>query len=405
MSTPRRTFAVALVAVLAVTACQSPAPEEPEPPRWEEVSLPLPPGSPGRIMLRDAAACGGRWYAVGAIGGADGATRPAAWSSADATSWTSLRLQPLNDSYVDSYYGKRAILYAVGCYQGRVAVIGAKAGGAHGNPRVNTWRQLPDGSLAQVPADFQMYGGPTAVNASRMAGGPGGWLIAGGRESGAAVWRSPDAARFEILEGVAPLASDAAMATGAADACAAPGGGWLVGGSGRRVGRADRDPVVWASADGVRWRRLVLPATGEDEAVQRLVRVPAGVLALGVRGGGFAAWQWTGRDGLPTAGDEWQATGRFGATGTGAVAGIDGVAAADARVAATSVGADGHHVWLTDGSGERWSSAALPTEVPAGGDTATSVAAADGRLLLTTDDGVEARAWIAHFPQLASGTR
>jgi hypothetical protein len=393
------------LAVGLIVGCEGPTPDDTVRPSWHGVDLPMPPGSPGRIMLRDAAACGGRWYVVGAIGGADGATRPAAWSSADATSWTPLRLQPLNDSYVDSYYGKRAILYAVGCYQGRVAVIGAKAGGAHGNPRVNTWRQLPDGSLAQVPADFQMYGGPTAVNASRMAGGPGGWLIAGGRESGAAVWRSPDAASFEILEGVAPLASDAAMATGAADAIAAPGGGWLVGGSGRRVGRADRDPLVWASTDGVRWRRLDLPATDDDEAVQRLVPVTGGVLALGVRAGGFAAWRWAGAGGLPTAGSDWRATARFGAAGVGAVAGVEAAASDAAGVVAASVGADGHRMWTAPPAGDRWRAVLLPAEVPPGGDTATSVAAADGRLLLTTDNGVDARTWIADFPHPMSGTR
>lgn len=397
MRIPRRPLAAALVAALAIVGCQGPAPDGPERPRWDAVTLPMPPGWPGRLMLRDAAACGGKWYVVGAIGGAGGATRPAAWSSADGTSWTSIRLAPI------SYYGERAILYAVGCYQGRAAVVGAKAGGAHGNPRVRTWRQLPDGSLAENRAEFELYGGPTAVNVSRVAGGPGGWLIAGARESGAAVWHSADAADFEIQERVPPLASDAAMTTTAADVCAAPGGGWLVGGSGRPAGRADRDPVVWASEDGVRWRRLVLPATGDDEAVQRLVRAPGGVLALGVRGGGFAAWRWTGVTGLPSSGGDWQETGRFGATGVGVVAGIEAVAASRTGVVATTVGADGHRVWTADRSGERWSSLALPADVRVGGDTATSVTAVDNRLLLTTDDGDRAQAWITTYPARDEG--
>lgn len=396
-----------LVLVLAVgllaTGCERPAPDNTVRPQWQAVDLPMPPGEPGRLMLRDVATCGGRWYVVGAVAGAGDATRPAAWTSADATSWTSLRLQPLSDSNIESYYGKRAILYAVGCYQERLAVIGAKAGGAHGNPRVNTWRQLPDGSLAQVPGHFELYGGPRAVNVSRIAGGPGGWLMAGSRESGAAVWRSADAAGFEIQEGVAPLASDAAMAT-AASAVMPVGSGWLVAGSGRRPGRADRDPLVWSSPDGRHWRRLVLPATSEDEVIQRLVPVAGGVLALGVRGGGFAAWRWTGGSGLPTAGSDWQATGPFGATGVGAIAGIEAVTAAGDSVVAASVGADGHRVWTAPAAGDRWRAVALPAEVPAGGYTATSVAAESGRVLLATDDGVDARAWITDLPPANSET-
>jgi hypothetical protein len=403
MRPPRLLLALILALGMLGAGCERPAPDVDVRPQWKTVDLPMPPGDPGRLMLRDVAACDGTWYVVGAVAGPGGATRPAVWTSSDGTSWTALRMTPLPDRDPNSYYGKRAILYAVGCYRGRVAAIGAKAGGAHGNPRVSTWRQLADGSLSQVPADFELYGGPRAVSVSRIAGGPGGWLMAGSRESGAAVWRSPDAAGFEILEGVAPLANDQAMATSASDALWA-GSGWLVAGSGRRPGRVDRDPVVWASGDGRRWQRVVLPATSADEAVQRLVAMPDGVLALGVRGGGFAAWRGTDADRLPTAGGDWRAIGQFGATGSGAVAGIEAAAPAGTRVVATAVGADGHHVWLADEVGKRWSTMVAPAEGPAGGDTAASVAAGGGRILLTIDDGARARAWIAHVPQATSGT-
>ena len=61
--------------------------EEPVRPRWHALALPMPAGPTGRLMLRDAVACAGRWYVVGAVGGADGATRPAAWTSTDARTW------------------------------------------------------------------------------------------------------------------------------------------------------------------------------------------------------------------------------------------------------------------------------------------------------------------------------
>ncbi|MEV4628486.1 hypothetical protein AB0J90_19675 [Micromonospora sp. NPDC049523] len=355
-------------------------------PHWQPVALPMPEGPAGRLMLRDAVACADRWYLVGAVGGPDGATRPAVWTSTDALTWSTVRLAP------SSYYGERAILYAAGCRDGRIAVIGAKAGGAHGNPRVRTWRQLPDGSLVEVSAEFELYGGPRAVNVSRVAGGPGGWLIAGGRESGAAVWRSPDAADFRIVENAPGLASDAGVRTSATDALAVPDG-WLVGGSGRAEGRPDHDPLLWTSPDGLAWTRTALPATGEDEAVQRLARVGDSVLALGLRGGTFGAWRLDGTD--PGG---WQAAGRFGVAGAGAIAGVEAVTTYGGHVLAVSVAADGHRLWRSDGAARQWSGVALPVDVPPGGDTAASVAAMAGQAVMITDDGHGARAWQAAFP-------
>ncbi|MBM0233518.1 hypothetical protein JNW91_17655 [Micromonospora sp. STR1_7] len=386
----RRVIAVFGVVVALLAGCRAgrdESPPEPVRPRWEASHLPVPPGSAGRLVVRDATACAGRWYVVGAVGGPDGATRPAAWGSADGRTWASLPLRPI------SYYGERAILYAVGCHEGRVAVVGARAGGAHGNPRVRTWRQDADGGLTEVPAEFEVYGGPEAVSASRIAGGARGWLIAGARTGGAAVWRSPDAADFQLVDGAVGLASDAGLTTLATDALAMPDG-WLVGGGGRPADRADRDPFVWFSADGRSWTRLALPATGEDEIVQRLVRVGSSVYAVGVRGSGFQAWV-AEPAGAATSAGTWRAVGRFGATGTGAVAGVEAAAGGGAGVLAMTVAAGGHRLWRSAAGGSSWVPVALPVDVFAGGDTSAAVAVWDGRMVVTVDDGVAARVWFA----------
>jgi hypothetical protein len=386
MARPRPIAAAVLTAVLLAAGCQSDTPDRVDDPGWRRVTLPAPPGEPGRLMLRDAAACGGHWYVVGAVATPDGGTRPAAWTSTDAQSWTSVPLA------AKSYYGVRNILYSVGCHAGRIAVIGAKAGGAHGNPRVRTWHQLADGSLSEVEAEFLLYGGPTAVSVNRIAGGPSGWLIAGTRSSGAAVWVSPDAAAFQIVEGAPNLASGAGLTTSAIDVTTTADG-WVVGGSGRSAGRSDRDALVWTSADGRHWTRVALPASGEDEAVQRLIRLDGGVLAVGVRGGEFGAWRGDG-----TGATGWRAAGEFGATGAGAVAGVDAVAMSGNRVLAATTGAEGHRLWSAEPTGAGWLPVPLPAAVPAGGDTAASVAAAGGRALVVTDDGVTAGAWLAIMP-------
>ena len=71
-----------------------------------------------------------------------------------------------------------------------------------------------------------------------MAGGPRGWLIAGNRDGGAAVWNSPDATKFTIVENVPVLSNDAALSTAANDAVAVDAG-WLDRGI-RAADRPDR---------------------------------------------------------------------------------------------------------------------------------------------------------------------
>ncbi|MCO1597780.1 hypothetical protein M8C17_21750 [Micromonospora sp. RHAY321] len=393
----RRGVAVLGVVVTLLAGCRSARDESsPEPvrPQWQASDLPAPPGAPGRLVVRDAAACAGRWYVVGAVAGPDGSTRPAAWRSTDGRSWSPLPLHPI------SYYGERAILYAVGCHEGRVAVIGARAGGAHGNPRVRTWRQDADGGLTEVPAEFELYGGPDAVSASRIAGGGDGWLIAGARTGGASVWHSPDAADFQLVDQAPALASEPALTTLATDALAAADG-WLVSGAGRPAGRADRDPFVWFSEDARAWTRVALPATGEDEVVQRLLRVGSVVYALGVRGSVFQAWaRETGAAGAgaATTAGEWRAVGRFGATGTGAVAGVEAVAGGGGELLAMTVGARDHQLWRSADGGTTWASVTLPIDVSAGGDTSATVAVLDGRMMIAIDGGTAAALWSASLP-------
>jgi hypothetical protein len=415
VSAARRAFAAAAVALLlaAGTGCTDapPRPEQPEPvrPQWKPVELPMPPGPPGRPMLREAAVCGDRWYAAGAVITDAGETRPALWATTDPTAAAGWAVVPVEAT---DYYAVRSILYAIGCRDGEIAVIGARGGGGHGNPRVRTFYETPRG-LHDVPStDFQLYGGPAQVSVNRMAGGPAGWLIAGNRESGAAVWLSPDATAFTIVEGAPVLASDAGLSTAANDAVAVDGG-WLVAGSGRAPDRIDRDPLAWTTPDGRTFTRVPLPGGPDDEAVQRVLRTADGMVAVGVAGGGFAAWHG---DASGAAG--WRAAGRFGATGSGTIAGVESAAVVDGHVLAATVAADGHRLWAGHPAADApaadapagsrpaggpagdggWRPVDLPAPVPPGGFTAAAVAGRGDTMLLLTDDGVSARAWVAAFP-------
>ena len=204
----RSLLALTVGCVCLLAGCDD-ADREPEPERvtisWVEHPLPTPAGAAGRSVVRDAVQCGDGWWVVGAVlldrPTEPRDTRPAAWFSPDRRTWTSL---PVATS---TYWGRRAIINSIACSRDRIAAVGARSGGAHGNPRVTTFRM--DGeTLVDVPAPFVQYGGVTASNVGPIAGGPTGWLISGNRVSGPAVWFTDDPREFTRVEAEPGLTDD-----------------------------------------------------------------------------------------------------------------------------------------------------------------------------------------------------
>ncbi|GLY20520.1 hypothetical protein [Micromonospora sp. NBRC 101691] len=383
MSRRRAVALLALVAVLLSGCVRSPDTDADTDVRpltlaWQPLTLPAPPGPPGRLLVRDVVACADRWYVVGAVADAVGDTRPAAWSSPDGVTWAALRMLPI------SHYGRQHVLYSVACRDGRIALLGAKSGGAHGNPRTATWRQSPDGALTEVAAPFELFGGPRAVNVARIAAGPSGWLIAGSRRDGAAVWSSADADRFALREGAAELAGDGRGRTSAHDAAAGPAG-WFLAGSLLPTGGTSLLPVAWTSSDGVAWRRWMLPAVAGDGQAHRVARVGSAVVVVGSRGDGFGAWRWDGAG--------WREAGAFGAAAGPGVAWVDGLAVAGEQVVAVTGDGGGYGMWISPDAGGSWRPVGLPAAVPDGGDSAVAVAGAGDRVVVVADDGKSSRVW------------
>ncbi|MEW1586083.1 hypothetical protein AB0283_11605 [Micromonospora vinacea] len=390
----RRLIAVFGLFALLLAGCDGPAaPSDagsttpaapPLRPGWQPLTLPAPPGGPGRALVRDAASCAGRWFVVGGVLDAEGGTRPAAWTSVDGTTWTVLPVRP------DSFYGRQNVFLSAACRDGRVALIGAKVGGAHGYPRVSTWRQVADGALVEVQASFETYGGPTAVNVSRLAAGPQGWLIVGNRSAGAASWvGSPDAAEFALVEGAPELASDAVGVTWAFDAVATSSG-WLTVGGLLPAGRIDRDPAAWSSPDGRSWRRTVLPGGSEYEEMQRVVLVDGVPVAVGLRGGTFGAWR------QDAAG--WLAVGTFGRRAGAGVPGVGSLVSSGGSLFAAVTDGARLSVWVSTDRGGSWREATMPLDVPAGVDRDVTLVAVGDRWWLAADDGNRAGLWWAAGP-------
>ncbi|MFD6265211.1 hypothetical protein ACFWFK_29235 [Micromonospora chalcea] len=402
MSSARvRPALVAVAAALLLAACHATPRPLPEPapvrPQWQPVELALPAGATGRPVLRDAARCAGRWYVVGGLVDPAGETRPAAWSSSDGVTWSPIPVR------AQTFYGRQHVLYAVACRSDGMAALGAKTGGVHGNPRTGTWVWWPGGPLREAPAAFELFGGPRAVSASRLAAGPGGWLVAGARVGGAAVWTSPDAEGFVLREGVDELGSDGRGRTAAYDV-AAVGSGWLVVGSLLPPGGAARAPLAWFSADGRVWRRAALPVPkGAAGAAERVAPADGGPVVLGPVGDRFAVWRGCDDCGSPPAGpgaaQGWRRVGGFGTSGPG-VSSVDALAAAGRRLVAVTGDGAQRRLWMSRDGGASWLPVITPVPVPDGGDAALAVAVGDDGLFVAADDGKTSRAWWGVLPAI-----
>lgn len=353
---------------------------------WVARAVPQHPGLPGRRVYRDATRCEDAWWLVGAVYLDEPSqtrdTRPAAWSSTDGVRWVPVTIR------TTTYWGRRAILNSVACSRGRVVTVGARSGGAHGNPRVTTFKQNSDRSLVDVPAVFTQYGGVTATGVGPITGGPEGWLIAGNRLSGPGVWVTDDPSRFTKIEGepalTGPAGFEAIAQSGAWD-----GEGWtLIGGGAQRGSMADRDPAVWTSSDGLRWAPEDVPSSDRPEDMHRAVlRADGRLQAVGLSGDAFASWTRT---------DEgWQPAVEFGRVAT-TWRGTPYVASTaitkDELLATVSTG-DSYQLWSTPLGESDWHRLSAPMHPTTASDH-TLIAATNGdQVLLVCDDGTRSGVW------------
>jgi hypothetical protein len=155
-----------------------------------------------------------------------------------------------------------------------------------------TWR------LASVHAPG---GGPAPLGhvASRLAGGPGGWLAVGPQ----AIWTSPDGLNWTLAatHGISPqLPGDQVLVlTNTAQ-------GFLAAGEAATAGGGTQ-AVIWTSRDGLTWQRktaaqLGLTALGgtAQGIVYAAAHGPDTVISGGVAGGGNVAAAWLSTDGGST---------------------------------------------------------------------------------------------------------
>lgn len=358
-------------------ACSDPPQPEPLTVVWTERPLPVPAGAPGRSVVRDAVQCGEGWWVVGAVlldrPSETRDTRPAAWFSPDGRTWTSVGVE------AHTFWGRRAIINSVACSRERIAALGARSGGAHGNPRVTSFRMAGD-ALVDVPAVFTQYGGISATNVGPIAAGPTGWLITGNRLTGPAVWSTDDPRGFTRVEGEPGLTDDGDLES-LAQGAGWSGEEWVLVGSGSRPGsRLDPEPLAWTSPDGLVWSPEEMPDDDGVQDVQRVAILDDGrLLAVGRSGDGFAGWV---RDD-----DGWGRAALFGAIaqewrGAPYVASL---APTSAGVMATISTGTRYELWQTV-DGRSWQQVDVPLSPQTAGDHTLMVAAGES-LLVVADAG------------------
>lgn len=358
---------------------------------WRAVDLPVPPGRRGRLAVRDATVCGDTWVLVGGVFMTSDRSRPAIWSSPDGETWTSLPVAPKD------YWARRSVLTSVACREdGSVALIGGKSGGAHGNPRVSSWYQRADGVFVDVIAGYTLYGGAEATNVSRIAAGPGGFLISGNRVSGAAVWTSADAREFALHDDVPELVSGPDRAT-LAIGQVHDGERWVVVGSASLTGRLARVPMAWTSPDGLTWTDEDVPRTDEFNDLEQVAVVDDELVALGLRGQAYGVW-------TRVADGRWELGEAFGAVqtsgGSPAVSSLVSLptgAGQDRRLLASVADGESYQLWSSTAP-DSWSRVSVPLEPEIGSERNLSVSARGQDVLLVADDGADGRLWLATWP-------
>lgn len=305
-------------------------------------------------------------------------SRPAAWRSSDGVTWEALEVT------ATTYWGRRAILSTVACSNDQVVALGARSGGAHGNPRVTSFFEK-NGGLDDQRAVFNLYGGDTATNVGPITGADPGWLITGNRVSGPAVWHSTDGRDFAIEEGVPGLADEEGF-TALAQAATWDGDHWVVVGGGNERSTLDREPLAWVSPDATSWERHEVPGTKDFDDLERVIRVDDDLVALGLRGDGFGVWRrvagaWSMGEAFGVLADDGHASPFVSSLVTG-----------ERGLWATTSDRATYAVWHS-ADGDEWAAVASPAAPETGGERILTVEANDETVLLLADDGTGGRLW------------
>jgi hypothetical protein len=311
------------------------------------------------------------------VAGAAPSYQPAAWLAEPSGRWRPLTVKPV------SYYGERAVLRSVACRDGEIVAVGGASGGVHGNSRVTTWHGVAaEQTLTEnPPAEFELFGGPSAIEVGQIAAGPGHtFAIAGNwldsqRRPAAAIWRSADGKSWQRLPDDPTRSSTEAAVIRATDMFA-DADGYLLAGEQRAAGSVT--PYLLRSSDGLNWARVAVPHEGGLLA--------AGEVLVGALGSDLLVWR--DDDG------QWAGAGGFVVDDGPAPAQTGGAGRYGSYTAVAACGGSGCGVWTAADGTSAWTPLAGPS-LPAVTPSSTIGLVTDGtRMLLLTDTGTKTQIFL-----------
>jgi hypothetical protein len=274
-----------LVAALVLGGCAQSQRHETEP---TPVGLPWrAEGLPAVGQIRSLAAAGG---AVVAVVGTDGPAPDSRLLIRDQGAWRTI------DTVARSYYGGRGSFVSVaGSRSGPtdLAALRGASGGAHGNPRYTAWSGDVR-RMAEVPATFETFGGPSALGPVDVAVGSAGPLLVGGWVADGlaspAFW-SPAAGTWRRVVGGPGMTSTSSRLLSLTSVRARQDG-YLVTGVATVLGQGTVRfrPMVWTGRPG-RWQAVALPAGAGDVRADAAECFGRRCLVLGSDRDGVLSWQ------------------------------------------------------------------------------------------------------------------
>jgi hypothetical protein len=241
--------------------------------------------------------------------------RPALWRCALPNDCTAVPVAPRTP------YGEVHDLYSVAAGPDGVVALGVATGGAHGNPRTQSWYLDETGTLREAAASFELFNGVRQIGVRTISRGPAGWVIFGSRINqnellGAASWRPTTSGNQTFADGSDFTLNDRDPALSSESNREQVQGldvseiGDVLVGVGERFsannGSIDYDGIVWSSPNGDNWSRITPPGASiggaRDQRIQHVASNNDWVVFAGTETTNFVSTRfvvWSNKRALP----------------------------------------------------------------------------------------------------------
>ncbi len=317
------------------------------------------------------------WALAGSQQMADGATVATVWSSTDTSTWGSTHLASLSTTS-----------YAASAAEWRNSTVVVGAVGSGSQERAAVWISQSGGPFVAVPVS--PVSGPSSMRA--VTAGALGLFAIGSLAGKPALWSSTNGLRWTLSSEFGSLAGssldpvvDAVLATNTS-----------VYAAGSAINGTQTDAALWASGDGINWRRVsqAQAAFGGPggRVITGLASIGTGLVAVGgVRTGpDWSPASWISPDGVSWSQPsedfpmDSRPQGGVGGTIVRGLSSLQTLPGATAQLMAVGGGSSAQRIWKSN-NGVSWSEVHLPAGAAASPDWAATVVGTTGTTTVVAD--------------------